>query len=44
LTAKAMAKARKIQRAADQSNGLALDESSTTVRPSAISTRSKLSG
>ena len=44
LTASATANARKIQRAADQSKGLALDESSTTVRPSAISTTSKLSG
>ena len=44
FTAKAMAKARNSQRAADQSNGLALVESSTTVRDSAISTRSKSSG
>ena len=43
FTANATAKARKIQRTADQSNGLALVESSVRCCDSAISTRSKSS-
>ena len=44
LTANAIAKARKIHRTADQSNGFALVDVSATCCDSAISTRSKSSG